>query len=423
MKKNKKEIPHIGMRIIKSAVGVFLCFVIYLLRGRQGTPFYSALAVLWCIQSHNKDTIGNAFQRIFGTLTGAAFGLIFILIKIYVYDLKDGIVHFFVLSVMIVPIIYSTVLLKKKNAAYFSCVVYLSIVVNHLGDADPVLFVIDRSVDTLIGIILGLLLNGIHIHGKMQKDVLFAADLDNAFRRNGDGLDPYSRFYLGSLLEDGIQLVIMTTQTPATYLEVMPEIRPELPVIAMDGAILYDVNENSYPKVYVISAEQADELEEYISAKGFGLFSTVILEDVLLIYYEKLDNPAEKQIYDKLHRSPYRNYLNKPRPRGHAVVYFMLIDKTEKVQRLLNEMTDEGITGLFKVVVYPSDEHKGYSYLKLYNKNASAENMIDHLKAIKGLKKTIKLSDDNSRTDVMYPHDNSSQMIRHMGKMFYWGKV
>ena len=33
-----RPLPKIGMRIVKSAIAVFLCFVIHLLRGR-GCPF------------------------------------------------------------------------------------------------------------------------------------------------------------------------------------------------------------------------------------------------------------------------------------------------------------------------------------------------------------------------------------------------
>jgi len=32
------HVPHIGMRIIKSALGVLICFAIYYIRGKQGTP-------------------------------------------------------------------------------------------------------------------------------------------------------------------------------------------------------------------------------------------------------------------------------------------------------------------------------------------------------------------------------------------------
>ena len=82
MKTEEIHLPHIGMRIIKSALGVLLCFVIYFLRGKQGAPFYSALAVLWCIQNQTRNTLGNALQRTIGTAIGAVYGLIFILAKI-----------------------------------------------------------------------------------------------------------------------------------------------------------------------------------------------------------------------------------------------------------------------------------------------------------------------------------------------------
>ncbi|MBR4542915.1 MAG: FUSC family protein [Lachnospiraceae bacterium] len=74
-------------------------------------------------------------------------------------DLKEGVLHYFILSLFIIPIIYTTILLNKKNASYFSCVVYLSIVVNHLSDDNPFFFVMDRSFDTLIGIAVGLVIN------------------------------------------------------------------------------------------------------------------------------------------------------------------------------------------------------------------------------------------------------------------------
>ena len=363
MTKKEFRMPRIGMRIIKSAFGVFLCFMIYLARGRHGAPFYSALAVLWCIQSYTKDSVQYALQRSVGTAMGAVYGLVFLLLKIYVFDWGEGILHYFILAALIIPIIHTTLLFHKKNASYFSCVVYLSIVVNHIGDDNPFLFVLNRSFDTLVGVFIGLAINLLHIHGHIQSDVLFVADFDNALRNTQEKMTPYSRFTVNNLLEKGIKLTFMTRNTPATYLETISDIRPSLPIIAMDGAILYDIKENSYPKVYIISADQANELEEYITQRGFHLFSTVILEDVLLIYYDKLMNAAEKRIYAAMHKSPYRNYLNKPRPKQHAVVYFMLVDMTEKVELLYEEMKAAGMADHFKILVYNSDEYQGFSYL------------------------------------------------------------
>ena len=147
------------MRIIKSAFGVLICFAIYFIRGKQGTPFYSALAVLWCIQNQTKNTVGNALQRTVGTGIGAAYGLAYILIKQEISILGDSFLHYFIISMMLIPIIYTTVVIKQKKASYFSCVVFLSIVVNHFMDENPYIFVANRTLDTLIGIVLGLALN------------------------------------------------------------------------------------------------------------------------------------------------------------------------------------------------------------------------------------------------------------------------
>ena len=131
---SKKIIPHIGMRIVKSALGVFICFLIYLIRGKHGAPFYSALAVLWCIQNQTRNTLGNALQRTIGTLIGAIYGLLYLLITMNIFDTGNGISHYFVISVLLIPVIYTTVLIRQKKASYFSCVVFLSIVVNHFMD-------------------------------------------------------------------------------------------------------------------------------------------------------------------------------------------------------------------------------------------------------------------------------------------------
>ena len=167
------HIPHIGMRIIKSAFGVLICFAIYFIRGKQGTPFYSALAVLWCIQNQTKNTMGNATSANNRNRYRSCLWA-------YIYscekegsDSGDSFFNYFIISLTLIPIIYTTVVLKQKKASYFSCVVFLSIVVNHLMDSNPYLFVANRSLDTLIGIFVGLVLNSVSIHGEYDRDTLF----------------------------------------------------------------------------------------------------------------------------------------------------------------------------------------------------------------------------------------------------------
>ncbi len=421
MKSEAIHLPHIGMRIIKSALGVLLCFVIYLIRGKQGTPFYSALAVLWCIQNQTRNTFGNALQRTIGTVIGALYGLVYILAKMGLPDVGDGILHYLLISVTLIPIIYSTVVIQQKKASYFSCVVFLSIVVNHLMDENPYVFVLNRTLDTLIGIFVGIVLNTVHIHGKLDRNKLFVMDLDRAMDGFSGGLTSYSQVSIKNMLEEGANITFMTMRTPAGFLEGMPDVKPKLPIIAMGGAILYDIKENRYPKVYVISSEQAGNIEQFIENRGFNVFTTVILEDVLIIYYNDLKNDAEKDIYRKMHKSPYRNYLNKTRPVEQAAVYMMCIDKTDRIEQLLKEIWNCKIYDELKIMSYPSDEYKGYSYIKIYNKNASVKNMIDYIKNQAGTSGVVTFS-DSKRDSAAFHYPECNQIIRKVHHMFYWGR-
>ena len=422
MKNERVHLPHIGMRIIKSAIGVLICFVIYFLRGKQGTPFYSALAVLWCIQNQTKNTVNNAIQRTIGTFIGAVYGLIYILLKQNIFNFGDSFLHYCIISLALIPIIYTTVVIKQKKASYFSCVVFLSIVVNHLLDENPYIFVLNRSLDTLIGIFVGLILNSISFHGKLDKETLFVVNMDNSMDGLSGGVTPYSKVIMNGMLEKDMKLSFMTLRTPAGFLEGMPEIKPSLPIIAMDGAILYDVKENRYPKVYIISAEHAGEIEKFITERGFNIFTTVILEDVLIIYYNELVNDAEKDIYEKMHKSPYRNYLNKKRPCDHAVVYMMSIDKTEKIEKLVGEIKESDVYDELKILSYTSREYKGYSYIKIYSKNASVKNMTDYLMNAGEIKTVVTLS-DNDRNKADYGCSSCDDMVRKMHRMFFNSKM
>ena len=56
----RNRIPLPGQRIFRSAAAVGICLAIYVLRGRAGIPFYSAIAALQCIQPYTKDMRGVA---------------------------------------------------------------------------------------------------------------------------------------------------------------------------------------------------------------------------------------------------------------------------------------------------------------------------------------------------------------------------
>ena len=69
--------PHIGQRILKTGIAVFLCLLIYYLRGYSGQdmPTEAAITAIVCMQPYVRDTRTYAINRFAGTLIGAFWGL------------------------------------------------------------------------------------------------------------------------------------------------------------------------------------------------------------------------------------------------------------------------------------------------------------------------------------------------------------
>lgn len=420
------KMPPIGLRIMKSAVGVLLCFLVSYLRP-DGIVFYSQLAVLWCIMPYVSNSLEMGIQRTIGTMIGAAFGLIVLIGEqtAGIGNFQDNPVWALIISLCIIPVIYVTVLINRKNASYFSCVVFLSIVVNHGMDENPYLFVLNRVLDTMIGIILGVAINSFRLPRKKHKEILFISDLDDTLVTVKESLTPYSKVELNRLLDDGARLVISTMRTPGSMVEVLSDIRLNMPVIAMDGAALYDIGEKRFEYVYVISHETAETVMEFISENHFHTFITSILEDMVVIYYGEFQNHAEEDIFATMRKSPYRNYLKRELPKGDTPVYFMLIGEMEEMRGFYEKLLYQDFAKRLKILFYPSSDYKGYAYIKIYNKNASKENMAHYLKDTYSFEKVITIGSEEGKCDVLIDKADHNRMVKEMRRIYepvIWSK-
>ena len=424
----KKRLPGIGLRIIKSAIAVLLCFVVNALRGGAGIVFYSQLSALWCMQTYRNHTKKNAIQRFIGTCIGAGYGLIFLLsIQMLgnIQPMQNWEVELFI-SLLIVLVLYTTVLIKKKQASYFSCVVFLSIAVNHLGDANPYLFVLNRFIDTIVGIVIGVVVNDFVLPAKKQRDTLFISTLDDTLHNEDEPLSDYSKAELNRLIDDGLAFTVATMRTPAIICETLRDVHLKLPVIAMDGAVLYDTNTKSYIRSYVISADMAAQLQQFIARFSPYYFTNIVIEDTLLIYYQKEMQGKMRELVQELRVSPYRNYIARPVPPDEDVIYFMLLEETAKMQELYDAFLEAGYDRYLKIVFYPSTKYEGYSYIKIFNKNASMEHMMDYLMEYTGKKKKLTLGTIAGKYDVTVSGENVNEAVRMMKRIFerpFWEKA
>lgn len=413
------SLPVPGQRIVRSVIAVALCFVVYELRGRREIPFYSALAVLQCMQPYKDSTLQMAKKRTTGTFVGAFWGLVLIVIEVYVTKgrITDTFFSYLLIALFTGVVLYSTVVMKISHTAYFSCVVFLSITVMHITDESPLLFVLNRVFDTLLGVALGFVVNSFHLPRKKNRDVLYVSGLDDTLLGSGQKLSSYSKVELNRVIDEGAQFTVATLRTPASIRESLEGVHLKLPVVAMDGAVLYDMKENSFLMSYQMSYRQAKKMIGLLDQRNCSYFTNVVIEDMLVIYYGELQNDAQKGIYEQMRRSPYRNYVKRPLPEGEEVVYFMLIEKEEVAQKLYEGLKEEAGED-YRMICYPAAEYPGYNYIKIYHKDASREHMLQNLQALLDMDKKVTFGSIKGKYDVYIENSDRNVMVKELKKQF-----
>ncbi len=420
MKTRKIQFPRIGQRILRSVTAVVLCFVVYTIRGHQGIPFYTALAVLQCMQPYQESTWKVARKRTTGTLIGAFWGLVVILLQLELLQgrFQDTMPGYLLISLVTGLVLYSAVILQVKEAAYFSCVVFLSITVNHLGDADPVHFVCDRVLDTMIGVVLALCINSLHLPRKRNNDTLYVSGIDDTILDKKSVLSAYSKIELNRMLQEGLQFTVSTIRTPASVREALEGVKLNIPIIAMDGAVLYDMQENTYLMKYQMSPQEATRMTDFAQKHHIQVFTNTVTDNLLVIYYRILDNEAQQGIYQRRRRSPYRNYVHTDQDVCENVVYLLLIDRTEKMEAFYEELNKQPWIGSYRIEKALSENYPGFTHIKVYHRDATRAHMLENLKALKGLESSVTFGSIPGKYDVLITDSGKDSMVRQLKKLY-----
>lgn len=399
--------PKIGMRIIKTAIAVFLCFLIDLLRNHQGVPFYSAIAAILCMQPFVSNSVKVALNRGVGTLIGGLFGMLVLLAERAWLPKGMPVLQYLIVSLCVVVLIYFTVVIKKTAASYIACVVFLSISISHGADVNPYLFALNRMVDTLIGIAVSLAVNAARIPRRKDKNTLFITGLDGVLWGDEKTLSSFSKIRLTHLLNQGARITAVTDRSPASFLPLIGGIPFSLPVIALSGAALYHMPSNTYAYCKTIPRAITDRLQALFAQREVNCFTKAVIHDVLHIYYGRFTNEAQEDLYRNRHGGHFENYVCAGLPEGHEAVCLMMIDTDAMVERLSQEISAFPFASRLRFVRRADRTHPQYSILEVYSAEATLTSAADTLKRRSGAGSITVFSNSADEIPLLRQADDS----------------
>lgn len=147
--------PKIGMRNIKTSISVFLCLLLFQILNRDNA-LQACIAAVICMQNTIVDSYKKGIERVKGTILGGIGGA-FVLYLITNFGYEDIII--FVIPLGIVILIELCVTLNMKQSVVICCVVYLGILITIEREGGPVIYAVNRVIDTTIGIMITIIVN------------------------------------------------------------------------------------------------------------------------------------------------------------------------------------------------------------------------------------------------------------------------
>lgn len=142
------KLKKVGMRNIKTAIAVLISILISRLLKTE-YPFYTAIASVISMQSSVEASFKAGKNRMLGTVVGAVVGFV-------CASVRPG--SALLSGIGIIAVIYLCNLLNWKESASIACIVFCAIMLNLKGSS-PILYSINRIIDTFVGIIVAVSVN------------------------------------------------------------------------------------------------------------------------------------------------------------------------------------------------------------------------------------------------------------------------
>ncbi len=169
-----KHIPLPGLRNIKTALTVLVLLMLYQSFGREN-EFIAITAGILCLQDSVDKSLDEGMSRVVSTIIGGAYGLLFVFIGLNQHViLKDVSI-----AISCIIIIYVCNLISKTKYIINSVFVFILVVLVPVDEISPMIYAINRIIDTLVGIIVAVSINRYffppklkHVHYKRAVDTL-----------------------------------------------------------------------------------------------------------------------------------------------------------------------------------------------------------------------------------------------------------
>lgn len=215
----------------------------------------------------------------------------------------------------------------------------------------------------------------------MTAKTLYISDLDGTLLNQDKEVSEYTKTVINAFIAKGGHFSVATARTAASAGKILSGLNMDVPVVLMNGAVVYDFREEKYIKTEMISNETAHHILDILYAHDITGFMYAIYKGRLVTYYENLEAKAMRDFHDERVQKYYKYFEQadsfKEKVIENSVIYFTLIDEYEMLDIAYNSLKNQPDIDM---ILYKDIYDEKLWYLEIYSIQASKYNAVKYLR-------------------------------------------
>ncbi len=249
---------------------------------------------------------------------------------------------------------------------------------------------------------------------------LFVSDLDGTLLNSDACISEVTEEIINRGIAAGLHFTISTARTPSTALPIINKLHLNLPVMMMNGVLIYDTQSGKYIKKEIMDSNIIMVLLGLIKVKGLNTFLYSLADDELVAYYDSVESASLNRFRNERIMKYDKRFVeveDLSLVAGKDIIYCMLREQKEQLEGLYRELS---VVKGIKAEFYPDVYNEGYYLLEIYSEKASKKAAVDYLRSAGGYNTVIGFGDNlNDKTlmeasDCFYAVANAHPKIQYL---------
>ena len=223
---------------------------------------------------------------------------------------------------------------------------------------------------------------------------LCISDLDGTLLSSSAELSEYTKSALNTLLSGGLDFSVATARTLASTVKILDGLNLQLPIVLMNGVLVYDMGRQEYVQINRLSPETVAAVIKTLRRFSLTGFMYELKNCELTTYHESLE---QKPLRDFVEERISRYYKTFRHTEGFSeispenIIYFTLLSTHKQLSPVYEALkTLPGLALTFYRDTYSDD----LWYLELFSTTASKKNAVDFMRRKLGYKRIVCFGDN-----------------------------